>query len=70
MKTYRTCLADAYAMEDVLQYLCVRLDEFEDEISRNKELYKEEKDEWRKEQINECSAKAAAFERIIVRLTK
>ena len=71
MRHYRTCLADAYAIEDVLRYLCSQIETLEEEAERHAMLLKEEPDsDWRKEQMEENVAKAAAFERIIDRLTK
>ena len=71
MKTYRTCLADAFAMEDVLLYLCSRVDCMEEEAQRNAIAMQEDPDDvWRAEQVSEYTAKAAAFERLIAKLTK
>lgn len=71
MKTYRKCLADAYAMEDILQYICNRIDGLEEEALRNQECLKEDpEDDWREDNIKECLAKVKAFEDIISKITK
>lgn len=71
MKTYRTCIADTYAMQDVLEYICQRIESLEEEAQRNVLCLKDNPEEdWRNDQISECTAKAQAYERIIDRLTK
>ena len=73
MKKYRDCLADAYVMREVLEYLSGRADD----MARDAEDYKarsveqgEDSDGYILEQSIICAARSAAFERLLTKLCK
>ena len=74
MKTYRKSLADVYALQNVLDYLADRADSFIDDVANIRErLGDADNEEDRRYfigQVAEYEAKAAAFERLIEKLSK
>lgn len=73
MKTYRKALADAYALRETLECLAGRADDVMEDASRARERLKEVDDaekQYYVDQVTEYEAKAAAFERLIEKLSK
>lgn len=73
MKNYRSCLADAYALQSVLEYLTNRADGLADEAADYRARAKEDEEgsgDYYAGKVSEFEAKAAAFERLIAKLSK
>lgn len=73
MKTYRSCVADAYAMRDLLEYLSGRADDYSGNAADYRErarVDEEPEDGYYTQQFTEYEAKAAAFERLLAKLSK
>ena len=75
MKKYRACVADAYVLRDVLEYLVGRADDFASDVIRYRAQAEEageehNEDSYYMESAVECQAKADAYERLLVRLSK
>lgn len=73
MKTYRKALADAYALREALECLAGRADDVMESAFRARERLKELGDDDKQyyvDQVAEYEAKAAAFERLIEKLSK
>lgn len=72
MKKYRDCLADTYALSEVLEYVSRQADYHEAEMERYVNLSREcdGTDDYYSEQAEEHRAKAAALERLLAKLTK
>jgi hypothetical protein len=73
MKKYRDCVADAFVFQHVLEYL----DECADSATRNSTEYlnravadEEDEDGYSRQQAEEYRAKAAAYERLLNKLSK
>ena len=73
MKNYRSCLADAYALQNILEYLAGRADDMAGSVTSYLERAKENEEDgdgYYTKEAAEYEAKAAAFERLIVKLSK
>lgn len=75
MRTYRKAVADAFAMQNLLMYLSERADDFassaEDYRTRAEAAEKDDlSDTYYRTESAEYAAKAAAFERLLEKLSK
>lgn len=75
MKNYRSCVADAYAMKELLEYLAERADSFVSDVVRFRAQAEEsgeahDGDSYYVQSAVECQAKADAFERLLTKLSK
>lgn len=75
MKKYRSCIADAYVMRELLEYLAGRADSFAADVIRYRAQAEEageehDGDSYYMESVAECQAKADAFERLLAKLSK
>lgn len=75
MKKFRSCVADAYVMKDLLEFLAGRADNFAADVIRYRAQAEEageehDEDSYYMESAVECQAKADAYERLLTRLSK
>ena len=75
MKNYRACVADAYVMRDLMEYLSSRADDMANDAVRCRAQAEEAGEEhngdsYYMESAVEYQAKADAFERLLAKLSK
>lgn len=72
MKKYRDCVADAFAYDSVIRFLADRADDLSSDADRQIERASEDEpgDSYYLESAAEYKAKAAAFERLLTKLSK
>lgn len=75
MKNYRSCLADAYALRDVLEFIASRADDAAEDVIRLRAQAEEagevhNGDSYYMQGAAEYQAKADAFERLLAKLSK
>ena len=73
MKTYRSCVVDAYAVQDCLDFLSHRADTFAEDADCYRAQLAEDTESdgsYYRDCIAESEARAAAFERLISKVSK